>query len=450
MEDSGHLQEQIAEQYVLSRRAAEIERDVVEHLRAPQFRSLKTAVEALPSVLRKIAEHFGSKYMVVYIGDRFLGEPEIELDRFAASNENDCHLPDEIVLNIEAFENHCQYSEDCGFATLKELLSPKPKLYEIYYLNERKVCLIVCGWMEDRPATETAHLALEGAVREISHTLLNANRLDEALEREARIKMLTERARHQLNASLQGIRASLGRLRSLLQRGASSWQLRRVAEEADAYAKEAGSIVDKLARTTQEGRVLGRTGKTIFKKASVTSICRRAAKPFKLAARERGISIKIGDSMQELPAIECDREEVGVLLFELIDNAVKFSHPNKPVEVFGSRTVLRDPATNANREAVEVTVRDFGLGIPKEDLTEKIFRPYSQSSVSDDKGTISGPSLGLYIASEIVNSHTGKICAKCKIPAGRARRMHGRPLQSILQGCWVEVTVTLPVEQIRR
>lgn len=88
------------------------------------------------------------------------------------------------------------------------------------------------------------------------------------------------------------------------------------------------------------------------------------------------------------------------VLQNLIDNALSFSPPDKPVVVSLSRAGKR----------VQITVEDNGPGIP-ENKCEAIFdRFYSERPPGEKFGTHSG--LGLSISKQIVEAHRGRIWAE--------------------------------------
>ena len=84
----------------------------------------------------------------------------------------------------------------------------------------------------------------------------------------------------------------------------------------------------------------------------------------------------------------------------LIDNALSFSPPDKPVSLSATRT----------GKYVQITVEDKGTGIP-ENKREAIFdRFYSERPKAEKFGTHSG--LGLSISQQIIEAHRGKIWAE--------------------------------------
>jgi signal transduction histidine kinase len=96
-------------------------------------------------------------------------------------------------------------------------------------------------------------------------------------------------------------------------------------------------------------------------------------------------------------SIEADRDALSLAVWNLLDNAVKYSPPGSAVEI----DVARD------RESVVVAVRDHGIGIPAHEQTQ-IFNRFQRGRDAGTQG-IRGTGLGLAIVDHIVLAHHGRI-----------------------------------------
>lgn len=92
-----------------------------------------------------------------------------------------------------------------------------------------------------------------------------------------------------------------------------------------------------------------------------------------------------------------DRDRIGQVLTNLIVNAIKYSPHNKKITV---KTTVRGTM-------LHTCVEDHGVGIPL-DMIEKVFERFFRVS-GPTQDTYPGLGLGLYITSEIVRRHKGKI-----------------------------------------
>lgn len=95
--------------------------------------------------------------------------------------------------------------------------------------------------------------------------------------------------------------------------------------------------------------------------------------------------------------VVADFGKIQQVLYNLIDNAIKFSHNNSDIVI----------STTIKNEKIFVSVKDSGIGIPKESLS-KIWDRFYKTDVSrgkDKKGT----GLGLSIVKDIINAHNENI-----------------------------------------
>ncbi|MDO8657130.1 MAG: ATP-binding protein [Candidatus Levybacteria bacterium] len=92
-----------------------------------------------------------------------------------------------------------------------------------------------------------------------------------------------------------------------------------------------------------------------------------------------------------------DKERINQVLINFLTNAIKYS-PN-------TDKIIVKIAQEKNNAVVGV--QDFGIGIPKK-YREKIFERFYRIT-DDEKITFPGLGMGLYISSEIIKRHKGKI-----------------------------------------
>ncbi len=106
------------------------------------------------------------------------------------------------------------------------------------------------------------------------------------------------------------------------------------------------------------------------------------------------LNVHIGDS---IPIIEGDPKLLHHIVKNLISNAIKFSQ--RGGEVIVSLDVADDS------EYVKLSVRDYGIGIPKDEIDKLFTQFYRASNTSEIPGT----GLGLSIVKEFIELHNGKI-----------------------------------------
>jgi len=113
-------------------------------------------------------------------------------------------------------------------------------------------------------------------------------------------------------------------------------------------------------------------------------------------ADKKNVKIEI-DMDSNLTNICADEAKFAQIMYNLLDNAIKFSYENGIVEI-GARK---------KGNMVEVTVKDVGIGIKAEDYS-KLFKPFSQINSFSSK-EYQGAGLGLSLVKQIVHLHGGYI-----------------------------------------
>jgi signal transduction histidine kinase len=126
-------------------------------------------------------------------------------------------------------------------------------------------------------------------------------------------------------------------------------------------------------------------------------------------AASKDIEISIIGSSRE--PIHADREQVRLLLTNLLDNAIKYSPSHAQVTV-----ALEQGETDSI-----ISISDSGIGIKKDDIDNIFDRFYraDRAEVRDETGT----GLGLAIVKGILEAHAGSISVESVIGEGRTFRV---------------------------
>jgi signal transduction histidine kinase len=135
-------------------------------------------------------------------------------------------------------------------------------------------------------------------------------------------------------------------------------------------------------------------------------LARRATEYLRVHAESKGLKLRI-DSMGRIGFVLCDARRMERVIFNLVNNAIKFTEAGGEIEVCVT--------AEANQDAfVSLAVIDNGIGIPAEYLgriTERYFRIGEH---------ISGSGLGLSLCKELVEMHNGQMVVDSP-PPGRSR-----------------------------
>ena len=128
----------------------------------------------------------------------------------------------------------------------------------------------------------------------------------------------------------------------------------------------------------------------------INAVIRSVGASFEQTCRDRRIRIQLVLTGRIL-YVNADLEKIQQVLYNLVDNAIKFSRPDSEITI----------DTTEKGDTVFVSVRDNGIGIPKEDqsLIWDRFYKTDLSRGKDKKGT----GLGLSIVREIIRAHNENI-----------------------------------------
>jgi signal transduction histidine kinase len=141
-------------------------------------------------------------------------------------------------------------------------------------------------------------------------------------------------------------------------------------------------------------------GKVVFKMQDndLNEVVRECHEMMLPLAQEKGIEFTVKPD-DKLPKVKFDKDKIMEVLSNIVNNAVKFTAK-------GNITIT----TSRGEIFVQVSVKDDGIGIGKDDLA-KLFQRFAQfeNSTYRKKGSTG---LGLAISKEIIESHHGKIWAE--------------------------------------
>ena len=113
----------------------------------------------------------------------------------------------------------------------------------------------------------------------------------------------------------------------------------------------------------------------------------------------------IREIASDLPVLNTDREKLGQILLNLLDNAVKFTEQGE-IKI----SVLQQNGS------LQLVVSDTGIGIPKEELN-KIFEEFQRGDSSGNKH-YRGTGLGLAIVKQFANLLGGEVAVESEVGKG--------------------------------
>jgi signal transduction histidine kinase len=183
--------------------------------------------------------------------------------------------------------------------------------------------------------------------------------------------------------------------------GARPERLHAAAAVMRTGVDQMGKMIDSLldAARVQLGRRLDLDLQTV----ELTRLVEEVVAEQRMRLPEREIAL-----LSEEPLLgEWDAVRLRRVFSNLIDNAIKYSRE-------GTRVVVRIARDPASQQAL-VIVRDAGIGIPSEDLTE-VFNRFRRGG--NVVGQIQGAGIGLAVASQVVEQHGGTITVESQEGVG--------------------------------
>jgi signal transduction histidine kinase len=165
--------------------------------------------------------------------------------------------------------------------------------------------------------------------------------------------------------------------------------LRIVLNETERLTKLTNSLL-QLNNLNTKGMILDKT------EFDMNNVIRDTVATFEVLCKKKQLQISlilVGEQMMVIG----DMGKLQQVLYNLIDNAIKFSHHNSVITI----------ETRVKKNKLFVSVKDTGIGIPKESL-KLIFDRFYKTDLSRGKDK-RGTGLGLSITKEIIHAHDENI-----------------------------------------
>lgn len=256
----------------------------------------------------------------------------------------------------------------------------------------------VCGVQQTQePLDLNAERALTAILDQTAIALDRARLSQESLAQAARLEgeryreALLSSISHDLRTPLATITGAVTSLRELGERMTPASRddlLQSIEEEASRMSRFVGNLLDM---TRIEAGMLKPKSDWVDVADVVQSAVERTRKYAPGHPIETGIAA-------DLPLIEGDSVLLGQVLFNLLDNAIKYGGA-EPIHVYARR----------DGSDVLISVTDMGRGIPPEDL-ERVFDKFYRRGKPD--GRSPGTGLGLSIARGFITAMGGRIQAE--------------------------------------
>lgn len=257
-----------------------------------------------------------------------------------------------------------------------EFHQPPPRLIRTFLLSRRGlysfVFLLIAGILA---------FGLVLTIRSVSHELELARMKSD----------FVSTVSHEFKSPLTSIR----QLAEMLQSGRVPSEERRqkyydvLLEQSERLALLTDNILS-LAKI-EEGRA-----EFAFETTDISILLTEVVTSIQERVRHESFDIRL-DVEETLPRLAVDRTALSQAVTNLVDNAIKYSGDSRKITVSAS----------LEEKAVAIAVRDFGIGINKEDIPRLFERFYRGGD--ELTRTVKGSGLGLTLVKEVVNTHRGNI-----------------------------------------
>ncbi|AFK06989.1 signal transduction histidine kinase [Mesotoga prima MesG1.Ag.4.2] len=215
-------------------------------------------------------------------------------------------------------------------------------------------------------------------------------RLEESVKKQ---RQFTSDAAHELRTPLTAIRSIVD---VTLHRDRSSEEYVSALLQIQNEIERLSSVIDDLLIITRLENTLPKREFAVF---SVSALIWEVLETMMVLAKEKNIEIET--DLQENVEIAGDRKHLSRAVFNLVDNAIKYTPENGKIRIAAK--------LSESKERIEIIVEDNGIGIQLEDM-ERIFDRFYR--VDRARSQTRGTGLGLSIAKEIVKAHGGVISVK--------------------------------------
>jgi len=211
---------------------------------------------------------------------------------------------------------------------------------------------------------------------------------------------------HELRTPLSILR---GYIETLIDDPKSSSEERgRILEVMERHSKRLGLLVDDLLMLAQ---LESADSNLQLSDVDLLKLFGDVAHDWKKKFAEKGLAVVV-DLAPDLPMIRAEEARLQEVLYNLLDNAVKYSRESGGVRLRAEQ----------GRGEIALSVSDDGVGIDKNDLPRIFERFYRADKARSPEG-IRGTGLGLAIVKHIAQLHGGRVEAESELGKGTTIRV---------------------------
>jgi two-component system sensor histidine kinase KdpD len=222
---------------------------------------------------------------------------------------------------------------------------------------------------------------------ERAHAQDAATRAEAARQSEELKSTMLDALAHEFKTPLTPIKAAVTSMLSDSDMSPAHQELLRIVDE------ETDRLNSMLTEAIQMSRIEAGQLQLHRSPQSVRKIVQSQLEKLGEGLEGRKVTVEVPE---DLPRVSVDPEFTGIVVWQLLSNALRYTPPGSPLTVRAS----------AGETEVIISVEDCGPGVSEREQ-EKVFEKFFRGK--DQRERIPGTGMGLTIAREIVRAHHGRI-----------------------------------------
>ena len=255
------------------------------------------------------------------------------------------------------------------------------------YISKRLLYLVNIMNQVSKTGDYTKHVVADGKDEITILSLVFNNLMDQIQESHKKKDEFISIASHELKTPLTSIKAYLQVLAEMEDKQPNKQYIQKALENVNKLQRLLFDLLD--VSKIQSGQL-----QLNINEFNIDALIDETIAASQIVSGNHEI-IREGTSINQI--ISADRQRIEQVLVNLLSNATKYS-------VDADKVILH---TNKTASELIVSIKDFGIGIPKEEQPKIFERFYRTKELS--KHHVSGFGLGLYICQDIIKRHGGKI-----------------------------------------
>jgi two-component system phosphate regulon sensor histidine kinase PhoR len=177
------------------------------------------------------------------------------------------------------------------------------------------------------------------------------------------------------------------------------------------FLKKAAKSLSRLDKLVQDLLVISQmetgTIKMAYAHFNVYDLVHEVFDQLENKADKKSLKLRFGDEAQKDVYVHADKQKIFQVFLNLVLNAINYTKEEKSEIV----VILKE-----DNDLINIVVRDYGVGIPREDIS-RIFERFYRVEKSRAKD-LGGIGLGLAIVKHILEAHNKRIHVESQVGVG--------------------------------